>query len=370
MKKFEILLLTIVCLTAALTLVSAAETGSPATPGAPAAAPSAAPATAPIAENSKPETMIQKAENALEKTEVKIMDAAEKVMEKTEEIMEGKKPEAVKTEGETKLGEPVETEEKADEAEEKAEMDSEEEADETEEKAEMDSEEEADEAEEKAEMNSDEKADEESDEEDEEDEEEKSAEEDAKSEPSDDEEITITEETMEVPETMTDDAFLRACFLHWFCHLNQHAHCWGPNCFFGHSDASSPIRRENPIEEILPNYCIGVLTSPIPEPLAVHFDLRPGTGLWVEHVIPGSPAAEAGIHRGDILLQATVHSEENGEKTKKVFWLNHPILLMDLVEQIGPDEFELTSICSGKEQKTSLKPIERKELMEKAGILK
>ena len=322
MKKYGILLLTIVCLTATLTWVSAAETGAPA----PSPAPAVTPSPAPMVENGKPETMIQKAENALEKTEEKIKDAAEKVKEKAEEIIEGEKAEPVKAEEEIKPEEPAGMEEGA---------------------------------EEKAEEKADEKA--------EENEEENDAE-DSEDAPSDEEEIIVAEETMDAPEIMPEDALIRACILHWLCHLGQHAHCWGPSCFFGHSDASSPIRREKSIEEMLPNYCIGVLTSPVPEALGTHFGLRPYEGLWVEHVIPGSPAAEAGIRRGDILLRAIIHDEENGEKIKKVFWLNHPVLLMDLVEQIGPEEIELTTICSGKEQKINLKPTERKDLMEKAGL--
>ncbi|MCR5163527.1 MAG: hypothetical protein K6C40_05860 [Thermoguttaceae bacterium] len=275
MKKYEILLLTTVCLTSMLTLVFATGTGSPTVQPAPATAPSPVPATAPSpapdvapspvpdVENAKPENLIQKAENVLEKTEEKIKDAAEKMMEKTEEVIEGKKPEPVKAEEKASLEEPAEAEEIS---EEKAEN----EAEEMEEKAEETPDEKADE---NAEMNSDENA------------EEKTEEKDAKdseTDPSDEEEITITEETMDFPETMPEDALLRACFLHWFCHLNQHGHCWGPQCFFGHSDASSPIRRENFIEEMLPHYCIGILSSPVPEALAVHFDLRPGEGLWVE----------------------------------------------------------------------------------------
>lgn len=350
MKKYGILLLTIVCLTSMLTLVFATGTGSPNIQPEPVTAPS----PAPDVENAKPENLIQKAENVIEKTEEKIKDAAEKVMEKTEEVIEGKKPEPVKANEETNLKEPAEAGKISDEKAENEAEKTEETPDEIEENAEMNSEE-------KAEGKTGGKTEGKT---------EKKDSEDSETDPSDEEEISITEETMDFPETMPDDALLRTCFLHWFCHLNQYAHCWGPNCFFGHTDASSPIRRENFIEEMLPNYCIGVLSSPVPEALAVHFDLRPGEGLWVEHVIPGSPAAEAGIHRGDILLQATVHSEENGEKTKKVFWLNHPILLMDLVEQIGPEEFELTTICCGKEQKIHLRPAERKEMMEKAGILK
>jgi len=199
-------------------------------------------------------------------------------------------------------------------------------------------------------------------------EEEKEAKEEAQ--PEEAGEITVEEGVAVVPEMDAESALLRACVLHCLARLNQAHDCYGPNCFFHHPNASSPILWHESIGETLPNYCIGVLTAPVPEVLGTHFGLKSGEGLWVEFVVPGSPAAEAGIHRGDILLQAAIACEKNGEKIRKVFWLNHPILFMDLVDQIGPEEMELTTICSGKEQKISLKPVARKELMKKVGIIK
>jgi C-terminal processing protease CtpA/Prc len=48
---------------------------------------------------------------------------------------------------------------------------------------------------------------------------------------------------------------------------------------------------------------LGVQTALVPESLAGHLDLPAGFGLMVEEVLPGRPAAKAGLRRFDVLLR-------------------------------------------------------------------
>jgi serine protease Do len=47
---------------------------------------------------------------------------------------------------------------------------------------------------------------------------------------------------------------------------------------------------------------IGIFARTITQPLALAFDIDPGEGVLVEDVAPGSPADEAGVQAGDVLL--------------------------------------------------------------------
>jgi len=49
---------------------------------------------------------------------------------------------------------------------------------------------------------------------------------------------------------------------------------------------------------------LGVATVPLPEEMAAAVGLPAGTGAYVAEVLPGSPAARAGIQRGDIMVRA------------------------------------------------------------------
>ena len=51
-------------------------------------------------------------------------------------------------------------------------------------------------------------------------------------------------------------------------------------------------------------FMVGLHCGPVPELLQSHLNLSPETGLVVEHVLDGNPAAAAGIQKNDILLYA------------------------------------------------------------------
>ena len=79
------------------------------------------------------------------------------------------------------------------------------------------------------------------------------------------------------------------------------------SCFWGKNiSATAPLQWEEIASELLPDFCLGAFTTPLPETLRTHYGLESGEGLWVEYVVPNSPAHRAGIHRGDILLEAAL----------------------------------------------------------------
>lgn len=63
----------------------------------------------------------------------------------------------------------------------------------------------------------------------------------------------------------------------------------------------SPAPSSGPIVQMAA--FLGVQTDHVSESLAWHLNLAPGFGLIVEEVMPGSPAAKAGIRQHDILLR-------------------------------------------------------------------
>jgi membrane-associated protease RseP (regulator of RpoE activity) len=101
------------------------------------------------------------------------------------------------------------------------------------------------------------------------------------------------------------------------------------------------------VEKIKVAY-LGVMTSPVPEVLAEHLKLAPGTGLLVEFVEPGSPAATAEIRRNDILMKLDDQVLVNLEQ------------LQALVQARKPkDKITVTLIREGKEQKVAAELGER-----------
>lgn len=51
-----------------------------------------------------------------------------------------------------------------------------------------------------------------------------------------------------------------------------------------------------------PRWLVGLVVSPLAPPLRAHFDLPEGSGVVVESVMRGSPAAEAGIKTNDLIV--------------------------------------------------------------------
>ena len=88
---------------------------------------------------------------------------------------------------------------------------------------------------------------------------------------------------------------------------------------------------------------LGVAAVPIPEPFSAQVNLPSGFGLLVEHVVPDSPAANAGVERHDVL------SKFNDQL------LANPDQLAALVRSHKPgDSIELTVLRRG--QETKLQP--------------
>ncbi len=84
---------------------------------------------------------------------------------------------------------------------------------------------------------------------------------------------------------------------------------------------------------------LGVSAEKTPPELEAHLGRGKDTGLLIRHVVPGSPAAIAGVKQYDILLRLDEHS------------LFHPRQLQDVVAGKKPDEVvSLTLLREGKEQ--------------------
>lgn len=97
-----------------------------------------------------------------------------------------------------------------------------------------------------------------------------------------------------------------------------------------------------------PTPFLGVVSSPVPPPLAAQLDLAEGFGLVVEDVLPGSPAEKAGVKRFDVL------------KLLNDQQLTSPEQLTVLIRGLGKDaDASLTVLRKGQEQKISMKVGER-----------
>lgn len=97
-----------------------------------------------------------------------------------------------------------------------------------------------------------------------------------------------------------------------------------------------------------PQPFLGVMTVPLPEPLAVQLSIPVGFGLIVGEVLPNSPAAQAGIQKFDVLRLL------NDQQ------LVEPAQLQALVRAAGKDkEVTLTIVRKAQEQKVTVKVGER-----------
>lgn len=103
---------------------------------------------------------------------------------------------------------------------------------------------------------------------------------------------------------------------------------------------ANPTATENP-------YYLGVHPVPIDEVLKGQLNL-PG-GLVVDQIVPDSPAAQAGIKRGDILLRF-------GDRS-----LNSVQELLEAVTANGKSETSLTILRGGQEETLKVTPAERPE---------
>lgn len=95
---------------------------------------------------------------------------------------------------------------------------------------------------------------------------------------------------------------------------------------------------------------LGVAPAPVPEPLAEQLGLEEGTGVVIDHVVPDSPAAEAGLKRHDVLVAV------DGEPIRSPD---------DLREKIGAhrpgDEVRLTVIQRGERKEITVQLAEAPE---------
>lgn len=68
--------------------------------------------------------------------------------------------------------------------------------------------------------------------------------------------------------------------------------------------------------EGFPRWFVGLIVEPIDPALRSHFDLPKDAGVLVESVMPGSPAAEAGIKPNDIIVTANGRNVSSLEALK------------------------------------------------------
>ncbi|MDO4550516.1 MAG: hypothetical protein Q4C96_04625, partial [Planctomycetia bacterium] len=112
------------------------------------------------------------------------------------------------------------------------------------------------------------------------------------------------------------------------------------------------------IKSMLPHFYIGTLVTQLPETVRVHYRIPEEVGLWVEYVLPESPAAKAGIVRGDILLAAYV-TDETG--TRHEFQLSSQEELSNFITEMQEKPFELLLVCSGRQKYIKLSAVKNTE---------
>lgn len=103
-------------------------------------------------------------------------------------------------------------------------------------------------------------------------------------------------------------------------------------------DRERPHRRPEPRAE--KTVWLGVAPAPVPEVLRTHLDLDEGFGVLVREVVEDSPAAEAGLRAGDVLVLFD---------DQKLTTPDHLSLLVR--SQESGDEVVLTLIRKGREEK-------------------
>jgi membrane-associated protease RseP (regulator of RpoE activity) len=105
-----------------------------------------------------------------------------------------------------------------------------------------------------------------------------------------------------------------------------------------------------------PERWIGVVCTPVGEPLRAQLKLAEDQGLLVREVVPDSPAAKAGLNRYDIVLTANDKPLDN---------------LADLVAAVraaGDDGLELKILRKGAEKTISIQPAKRPDDRSTQGV--
>ena len=98
-------------------------------------------------------------------------------------------------------------------------------------------------------------------------------------------------------------------------------------------------------------FMVGLHCGPVPELLQSHLNLSPETGLVVQHVLDGKPAAAAGIQKNDILLYADDQQ------------LSVIPDLIAAVNRAGNEDapLSITLVRAGEEIQVDVRPAEREE---------
>ncbi len=111
---------------------------------------------------------------------------------------------------------------------------------------------------------------------------------------------------------------------------------------------------ENPQEG--PRWVIGVTVEPIDPMIRSHFELPDGTGVRVESVLRGGPAAEAGLKVNDLIVAANKQQIGSLEALKNV------------VEKVGSDgkQVHLEVIRRGSRDVVKVEPRDSKAVAEKS----
>lgn len=113
-------------------------------------------------------------------------------------------------------------------------------------------------------------------------------------------------------------------------------------------DAKPPAELENRIER--PNDVaakipfIGVVTASLPEMVADHLNLKPGTGVIVRTVLPDSPADQCGLKVNDIILKIN-ETAVNDPETFSAEIRNRKIgdaLKLETIQKGKPSELKVT----------------------------
>ncbi|MFZ5832682.1 MAG: PDZ domain-containing protein [Planctomycetota bacterium] len=97
----------------------------------------------------------------------------------------------------------------------------------------------------------------------------------------------------------------------------------------------------------LGEYWIGILCAPVNEEQSKELKLEESHGLYVNQVIDGSPAADAGVAERDVLLKLGRN------------WLDDPKLLIEAVNEAKDSTIRLTIWREGKEIKVEITPAKR-----------
>ena len=100
------------------------------------------------------------------------------------------------------------------------------------------------------------------------------------------------------------------------------------------------------VEKSSKQFRIGVHVEDVPEALAKHIGLEEKIGLYVSQVVEGTPAQEAGVKSGDILLKA------NSKSLRSLQVLNHEI------QESQGEKVEFELLQSGKLVRIDVIPME------------